>query len=167
MCFVSIDMKLKALNRLNKGESVKTVASDLNVGRSTVCGWKKTRRDIESWYAKRMCAESFGERKSMRSSEYEKVSEALYHWFSLQREEGTRISGHVLQEKALQFYKEFNEEGETGFTASSGWLDKWKQRYGVKQRGSGGEKLSAKPTSVSDVNFRFHPVIKKKDLGEP
>lgn len=98
----------------------------------------------------------------MRSSEYEKVSEALYHWFSLQWEEGTRISGHALQEKALQFYEEFNDEGEAGFSESSGWLDRWKQRYGVKQRDSGGEKLSAKPTSVSDVNFRFNPVIEKE-----
>jgi hypothetical protein len=56
----------------------------------------------------------------MKACEYEKVSEALFLWFTQQR--GVPITGPLLQEKALVFHKEFNE-GESNFTASIGWID--------------------------------------------
>lgn len=142
-CCVTIDMKLNALKRLDEGESVSKVADDLNVGRSTVVGWKKARSNIESWCAKRQCNESMGERKSMKGSGYEQVSDALYQWFRVQREKGTTLSGPMLQERALKYYGELKEEGESGFTASNGWLERWKLRYNVKLLSTCGDKLSA------------------------
>lgn len=139
---VSMEQKLDALKRLENGESVNKIALDINVGRSTLLGWKKKKSDIESWCLKRICTESIKERKTMKCSEFEKVSEALYQWFRVQRDKGTPISGPILQEKALKFYDELKEEGEAVFTASNGWLDRWKQRYGVKQLSICGEKLS-------------------------
>ncbi|GLV37256.1 cag [Carabus blaptoides fortunei] len=38
------------------------------------------------------------------------------------------ISSNILKEKALEFAKRF---GSDNFKASTGWLDKWKQRHGV------------------------------------
>jgi transposase len=66
-CFVTMEMKLDALKRIDKGESVNKVANDLNVGRSTVIGWRKTRNEIESWCVKRLHSES------RREKEYEEV----------------------------------------------------------------------------------------------
>ena len=54
------------------------MAADLYVGRSTVFGWKKKRSKIESWCAKTLCTESLKEKKTMKSANYEKVSEALF-----------------------------------------------------------------------------------------
>lgn len=65
-CFVLMDMTLIALNRINKGESVNQVTSDINVDWLTVLGWKKTISDIELSCAKRLSMESVGERKSMK-----------------------------------------------------------------------------------------------------
>lgn len=164
-CFVTMDMKLEALKRIDKGESVNKVAIELNVGRSTVLGWKKTRTEIESWCVKRLCSESIEERKSMKRSEYEKVSEALYQWFRVQREKGTPISGPILQEKALKFYQDFKEEGEPEFTASSGWLDRWKQRYGIKQLSICGERLSANSNSECEFKLKFQALIEEEGLS--
>lgn len=36
--------------------------------------------------------------------------------------------GPILQQKAMMFAKQFPNESET-FTASSGWLDRWKKRH--------------------------------------
>lgn len=72
-----MEMKLDALKRIDKGKSVIKVANDLNVGRSTVIVWNKTRNVIESWCMKRLCSESIDKRKSMKRVEYEKVSEAF------------------------------------------------------------------------------------------
>ena len=59
----------------------------------------------------------------MKNSNYEKVSEALYIWFTQFRENGVPISGPILKEKALQFQKEFNK-GDADFTASRSCTDK-------------------------------------------
>lgn len=68
---------------------------------------------------------------TMKKCDYEKVSEALYLWFTQHREKGILISGPILQEKALKFRNELNE-GDPTFTVSVGWLDRWKKRYGIR-----------------------------------
>ena len=46
---VSLQQKLDALQRLDHGESVAKLASELGVGVTTVKDWKKTRKDLESY----------------------------------------------------------------------------------------------------------------------
>ena len=84
------------LKRLGKAESINKIAMDLDVGRTSIIGWKKKGFKIESWCVRRACTDSLKERKSMKGGEYEKVSEALYLWFRQQREKGTPISGPIL-----------------------------------------------------------------------
>lgn len=125
---VSIERKLEALKRLDKGESLKKIANELGVGRVTISDWKKKRNELEKWYSKR--ASIANQRKTMKKCEYENVGEALYNWYK--KQEGP-IAGPTLQEKALSFQKIFKEGGDSVFMASMGWLDRWKKRYGIKQ----------------------------------
>ena len=46
------------------------------------------------------------------------------------------LSGPMIQEEALQIALKLHV---TGFTASNGWLEKWKTRYNVKQFSVAGE----------------------------
>ena len=46
------------------------------------------------------------------------------------------VSGPMIQEEALQIALKLNV---TGFTASNGWLEKWKTRHHVKQFSVAGE----------------------------
>lgn len=161
---VSMELKFDALKRLEKGENANKIALELNVGRSTVLGWKNKKSEIESWCLKRICTDSIKDRKTMKCAVHEKVSEALYQWFRVHRDKGTPISGPILQEKALKFYEELKEDGDTAFQASNGWLDRWKQRYGVKQISICGEKLSADPEIVGEFKKRFQELIEKEGL---
>lgn len=68
----------------------------------------------------------------MKKGEFKRTSEALFVWFLQMKEEGSPISGPILQSKALELNQNLNE-GE-GFTASNGWLDRWKKRYGIGGR---------------------------------
>lgn len=161
---LSMEQKLGALKRLDKGESVNAVALDLGVGRSTIGDWKKKRADIESWCLKRVCTDSLKERKNMKESEFLEVSEALYLWFRQQREKGTPMSGPILQEKALQLYEKLKKDSEITFGASIGWLDRWKKRYGVRQLSVCGEKLSGNDESVLKFKDSFHKFIESEGL---
>uniref|UniRef100_K7F690 HTH CENPB-type domain-containing protein n=1 Tax=Pelodiscus sinensis TaxID=13735 RepID=K7F690_PELSI len=99
------------------------------------------------------------DRKTTKKCEYEKVSEALFLWFTQQRDKGMPITGPILQEKALIFQKEFNE-GEPDFTASVGWLDHW-----LRQLSICGEKLSANPEGFLKFKAKFHCLIDNEGLS--
>jgi hypothetical protein len=43
---------------------------------------------------------------------------------------GVPISGEILREKAQLFYSQTHNDD--NFKASSGWLDKFKNRYGIR-----------------------------------
>ncbi|GFX95260.1 hypothetical protein TNCV_848511 [Trichonephila clavipes] len=49
--------KLEVIKRLDKGEGVtKKLATEFNVGKATICDWRKNRRKLEQY-----CANSSGE----------------------------------------------------------------------------------------------------------
>lgn len=99
----------------------------------------------------------------MKKCDYEKVSEALYIWFTQFRDKGVPISGPILQQKALHFRNEFNE-GDPDFTASVGWLDRWKKRYGIRQLSVCGEKLSSNFEEMEGFKKRFQEFIETESL---
>ncbi|KAJ8868647.1 hypothetical protein PR048_030186 [Dryococelus australis] len=81
---------------------------------------------------KRLDKGDIAEGCNKKKRNYENVSGALYVWFTQFRDKGVPISRPVLQQNALQIRNEFNER-EPDFTASVGWLDRWKKRYGIHQ----------------------------------
>lgn len=117
---------------MDSGETLKKLAIELGVGEVTVVDWRRNRAKLEQWYSTKASCSTANkkskctDRKTMKTSDYEKTSEALYLWFSAQRSKGSPISGPMIQEKAIFFRKEF-QEGEDNFSASSGWLDRWKK----------------------------------------
>jgi hypothetical protein len=96
----------------------------------------------------------------MKKGEYEKTSEALFLWFTQMREKGSPISGPILQAKALEFHKHF-KEGEEEFTASVGWLDRWKKSFGVRQLNTTGEKLSACTEEIATFTTKLAKIIQE------
>lgn len=160
---LSIKDKLEALKRLDKGETLQKVADHYGVGRRTVGDWKKRRLELEKWCSSRVTETAFKDRKTMKNSDYEKVSEALYIWFTQFRDKGVPISGPILKEKALQFQKEFNE-GDADFTASVGWLDRWKKRYGIRQLNICGEKLSSNFQEMEQFKKKFQDFVETESL---
>lgn len=159
-----MEEKLKALKRLDNGETLLKVAQDYNVGKTTVGDWKRNRNDIEKWCSQRVTATALEDRKTMKKCEYEKVSEALYLWFTQHRDKGVPISGPILHQKALKFRNELNE-GEPDFTASVGWLDRWKKRYGIRQLNICGEKLSANCEAVKSFRDKLHTLLDKENIS--
>ena len=65
-------------------------------------------------------------RQRFRESPYENIDKACYKWLVMQ--EAIPISATVLKTKALYFAKEL---GCNDFSASGGWLDRWKKRKNV------------------------------------
>lgn len=143
---VSIDKKLEAIQRLDRGETLQKVASSYNVSSNTVGDWRRDRKKIEGFVIKSAVVGS--DRKTMKFSSFPKTNEAVYLWFYSQRTRGLPTSGPIIKEKAILFSKNFPDE-EKKFTASEGWLSRWKTFYGIRQLNVCGEKLSADEISAT------------------
>lgn len=154
---VSLEVKLKAIQRLDAGETIKNVAKSCGVSEVTVGDWKRNRAKIEQWCLNKA---STSHRKSMKDAEYEKVNEVLMMWFTQQRAKGVPVSGPILQQKALLISRQFPDMDR--FTASAGWLDRWKKRYGVRQLRVCGEKLSADISVIDNFKQNLNQLIKEK-----
>lgn len=139
----TVEQKLKALKRLDSGESASKLAVEFGVGKATISDWKKNRATIEK-FSDTKSHEILKRRHHVKLSVNEKIDEAVFVWFSLERQNGVPISGPQIQKKALELNKLM--DGDSSFTASNGWLDRWKKRHGVRVRPTSGETLSADNT---------------------
>lgn len=146
---ITIEEKLEAVKRIKNGEILRTVAADFGVGVSTVSDWVKMKNKFEEHASK------MPNKKTMKTCQNDKVNEAVFLWFTQQREKGVTLSGPVIQEKAKMLSGLMGEEGE-GFKASAGWLEKWKNRYGVRQVNVCGEKLSADVDAADIFKTEMH-----------
>ncbi|XP_046737740.1 jerky protein homolog-like [Diprion similis] len=153
---VSVAKKLEAIRRLDKGEIIRNVAADYGVGETTVGDWRRNRSHLEQ------CATISGDamtsRKTIKPAEYNKVDKGLFLWFTQMREKGLPVSGPILQAKAMMLAKQFPDESET-FTASCGWLDRWKKRHGIHQLSICGEKLSADEGGLTKFKNEFEKLV--------
>ena len=78
---------------------------------------------------------------------------------------GHSISGPLLQEKAKHFSTQLNTEtADREFKASTGWLEKFKTRHGIRNLSIQGEKLSAAEETVEPFLQKLHKVIEEKNL---
>lgn len=159
---VTMQQKLEALKRINGGEPLWKVAEYYNVGYVTVSDWKRKRQEIENWCKSRISAT--GERRTMKKSDYEKVSEELFQWYRKQRENNIRITGPVLQNKALQLNQQYGEN-KKNFSASTGWLDRWKKRYGLHTLN---ESLDLLPVTIPNIleHFQYHNTEEELSLDQ-
>lgn len=149
---VEIKDKLEAIRQVESGALLRCVAAKFNVGVSTVGDWIKNKDKLLKHSSK------IPNRKTMKTSDFEKVNEALFLWFTQQRVKGVPISGPVLQEKARMLAGMLGEEGEN-FLASKGWLDRFKNRYGIRQLSLCGEKMSADQDAVDVFKTEFEEMV--------
>lgn len=160
---MTMDEKFRALKRLDAGETAKKIAADMGVGTSTVSDWKKTRSEIEKWCSSQASTSGVKKLKMMKKATNNQVNEALYLWFTQRREQGLPISGPLLKEKALHFNKEIGADGQ--FKASEGWLESWKNRYGVRKLQISGEKLSANQDDVDNFKTFLHSFVDEHGIS--
>ena len=73
------------------------------------------------------------------------------------------VSGPMIQEEALQIALKLNV---TGFTASNGWLEKWKTRHNVKQFSVAGEDGEINAETLESWAKRLPGIVKGDELKD-
>lgn len=78
---------------------------------------------------------------------------------------GVPIDGNVLQQKALSLYEQFSEEPDKSFTASRGWLNRFKHRFNLKNSKITGEAASVDDEAAAMFRAKFKEIIEKGGYG--
>lgn len=76
---------------------------------------------------------------------------------------GNPVSGPLLREKALWFHQKMQVK--ESFTASQGWLSRFKARHGIRQLDIQGEKLSGDKNATDLYKNEFLRIIERHDLS--
>jgi argonaute-like protein implicated in RNA metabolism and viral defense len=131
-------------------------AADFGVGLSTVSDWVKSKSKLEEHSSK------MPNRKTMKTAEYEKTERGPLVVLHSTAGKGDSFVGVDYSRKSENARK--NDGGGGGvqckcFTESSGWLDKWKTRYGIRHFNICDEKLSADEGAVNVSKTEFEHMI--------
>lgn len=161
---ITLEKKLEIIEELKKGKSQRCVSDIYNIPKSTIADIWKSKEKIEQHVSASDYAQFAKKRCIIREAHFEKLDQACYVWFLQQRSKGAAVSGPLLQEKALQLFPAlYPNEDVTSYKASSGWLQKFSQRHGIRALSLQGESLSADTSAIED--FRGELLKKIEDEG--
>lgn len=131
---ITIEERIKAIERVKSGMLMKKTVDKLNVGSLTISDWVKSKEKSSTLRNKVIEAVLI-----IKSGVYEAINKALFLWFIQERKKGIPISDLFFKEKqsfAINIGEQFKD-----FEASEDWLGKQKNRYGMRQLVIPGEKL--------------------------
>ena len=159
---LSIKDKQIIISRLDKGEKGTNLAQEFGISKQQISDIRKNKDKILKFTDSIETSEGL-KRKSLKLADDEQLDKALYTWFIQQRSTGAPISGPLLQEKAKHFSTQLNTETvDREFKASTGWLEKFKTRHGIRNLSIQGEKLSAAEETVEPFLQKLHKVKRKR-----
>ncbi|XP_054720160.1 jerky protein homolog-like [Uloborus diversus] len=160
---LTIQEKYDIVTRLESGEAVTKLAKEFHVGVSTVSEMKRNSEKIKKCFAEFDITKGAKFRKTMKLADHTDLDATLYKWFVQKRCEGIPLSGPMIQEKALILNSKLG--GSDDFKASSGWLEKFKIRHGIRQLNIEGEKLSGNVAAVDSFVAKIEDLIRDENLS--
>jgi hypothetical protein len=120
----TLETKFQAISEVEKGVlKKKAIADKFGIPANTLSTWMKNAEKIKTQYC-----EIGSDRKRARLCEYPDVEEAVTSWFKAARAEKIPLSGPFIQAKALKLAADL---GHSEFKATTGWLQKFKERHGI------------------------------------
>ncbi|GAB0086706.1 LOW QUALITY PROTEIN: jerky protein homolog-like [Sergentomyia squamirostris] len=134
---ITIEEKIEAVELLQSGEPILSVAAKYKVDRSTVCKWKQQHDELRSLCQGCIFMVFFYERKRTTS-------------------ERSTSSG---KSSGVQEFRDGPD-----FSASNGWLNRWKKKEGIRQLTICGESLSSKEDLLPAFMQELQRVVDEEEL---
>ncbi|XP_035219126.1 uncharacterized protein LOC118192297 [Stegodyphus dumicola] len=130
---ISLQEKLEFLKMIDSGRPLLAVAREFGIPPSTARTIVKERLKVK------LLSEHYNVppgRKRMRLGLFRDVEEALHMWFRQMRTKNCKVNGPMLKQKAREFAQYL---GHTNFEGSSGWLSRFRERYGLSVKAMEGD----------------------------
>ncbi|XP_066155295.1 tigger transposable element-derived protein 3-like [Euwallacea fornicatus] len=154
--FLSLQQKIKVLEvREQEKLSVRQLAVRFKIGKTQVAEIIKNRENLmKKWYSNT----NVDEKRSFLKSQGLKIDQLCYKWFVESRNKGIPLTGPLVQAKA----KEISETlGNKNFSASTGWLNRFRTRHNIAFKTISGESASVNPEDVKTFLEKLPSLIEK------
>ena len=163
---LSLKLKLEVYQELKALVAPSAVASKFSISRSTISDIKKfSGPKIEAFLSANPHLEW---RKTLKSGAYPRLEKALKVFFDNKRSLGIPISGTLLQEKAQILHEKLGTQiaikTKEPKELSHGFIEKFKQRHGIRSLKCVGEKGSANKSAVEPFIHDFLEMIARENL---
>ncbi|XP_046386326.1 jerky protein homolog-like [Ischnura elegans] len=160
---LSLQQKVELLKKLDRGVSVLKLREEYGVGQSTIYDIKGQREKLLQFVSESDSLAGISKRRNIRGPSNNEVDKVVYEWFRQRRSEGVPISGGIIMEKAKYFHKELQITSPCEYT--TGWLQKFKQRHGIRYLKVTGEKLSADHDAAEDYVNELAKLVDEHNLS--
>ncbi|KAL7076033.1 hypothetical protein ACQ4LE_004546 [Meloidogyne hapla] len=153
---ISIETKKAVLDEAESGVTNKSeLARRFNLNRNSVADILKNKRAI-------LDAISFGKnvkRARLRAPKYAELEKVLMLWLKQVRSQDVPVTGPIIKKKAIEIANNLNI---LDFSASEGWLSRFKERHSIVFKSIQGESGSTDVTSLID----WHHKLLKPEIDE-
>lgn len=128
---LTLSKKLEMIAAVEKNDREKTrtktqIAQDFGIPKTTSSTIIKNKEKTKDAFEQ---SKFDPQRKRLRAAAFENVEEALVRWIGQARSMNVPLSGPILLEKADSLAQKL---GCSDFKCSSGWLERFKSRHGIK-----------------------------------
>lgn len=128
---LTIEKKIEIIQRHEKGETQRALSQEYNVGRTTISDILKRKYKFFKFMTLNADKEeNLKRRRTLRRTVHKELEDKLFEWYNECRAKGDYVSGPMISLKAQTLHKELGYTD--SFTASNGWLDRFKVRNGIK-----------------------------------
>ncbi|XP_061427514.1 tigger transposable element-derived protein 7-like isoform X2 [Lethenteron reissneri] len=160
---INLATKLEILKKLEEGVSVPSIVAEYNVGRSTVYDVKYAKHKLLKFQLETSEEVTVKRTRMDHSIKYRDIEEATIEWYKQQRAAGFPIRSFDIQGAAKRFASIFNIED---FSASTGWLYRFRRRHGVERMKVSGESLGTHVESVGPFGRSLKDTIPGENLSD-
>lgn len=159
---LTLKEKLAVIADIDQNESLENVSKKFKIAKSTVINISKKREVI------REKENEFREngvegRRTVKTAKFVDVEQAVFLWIMQERSKKHVITPDTVKAKAELLFEMLkrnrNYNSDTIFTASNGWYDRFRKRYGLKMLTVTGERASGDTEAFTAFKNRFMQII--------
>ena len=144
--------------RDNPSYNQEDLAKKFDISKPQVC---KILKEKDKWLSIDVSNKEFKNQKRDRGAKFPEIESALFLWMQQALSSNLTITGDILKVKALSFATRLQI---TTFTASDGWLSKFKKCYNIRLINKAGEANSAPLEILEEERKNLQEIIEQYDL---
>ena len=160
---LTLDEKIKILDENKKKKmSCRVISKTYSIGKTQAANILKEEEKLRMEY-ENFQGKGFKHINRTSHQKYKPINEILYTWYKKCESSGIYVNGPLLVEEAMDIKESLNRPELASFTASNGWLEKWKLSYGIKEKQISGESLDVPITTIESWMERMEELCKDYD----
>ena len=160
---LTLDEKIKILDEKKKKKmNCRVISKTYSIGKTQAANILKEEEKLRMEY-ENFQGKGFKNINRTSHQKYKPINEILYTWYKKCESSGIYVNGPLLVEEAMNIKESLNRPELASFTASNGWLEKWKLSYGIKEKQISGESLDVPITTIESWMERMQELCKDYD----